>query len=143
MKGLHNLFTESYISVPQDKIDVLGELSSKIEELEGKLDESINKNMELQSVIDEATKEATFDEVSEGLAATQVEKFRTLAEGIDYNEAGTYRKKLEIIKEKYFTGKKVVDTKIIQEEVETPLNETVNVTGDMAKYMTALSRTKI
>jgi len=142
MEGLYNLFAESYINVPDDKVDVLGELHAQIEELEAKLDESINTQLELQSVIDEATKEATFDEVSEGLAATQVEKLRTLAEGIEFNDAETYAKKLNIIKDKYFAeGKKVVSTGVIAEEAEELVEQAAPVPAHMAHYAAAISRT--
>jgi len=142
MEGLYNLFAESYINVPEDRIDVLGELQATIEELEAKLDESINTQLELQSVIDEATQEATFDEVSEGLAATQVEKLRTLAEGLEFNDAETYAKKLNIIKNKYFTeGKKVVSTGVIAEEAQELTEETSAVPAHMAHYVNSISRT--
>lgn len=142
MEGLRNLFAESYINVPDEKIDVLGELHAQIEELEAKLDESINTTLELQSVIDEATQEATFDEVSEGLAATQVEKLRTLAEGIEFSDSETYAKKLNIIKDKYFTeGKKVVSTGVIAEEAEELTEQAAPVPAHMAHYAAAISRT--
>lgn len=143
MEGLYNLFAESYINVPEDRIDVLGELQAQMEELQAKLDESINKQIELQTVIDEATQEATFDEVSEGLAATQVEKLRTLAEGLEFSDAETYAKKLSIIKNKYFTeGKKVVSTGVIAEEAEELTEETAApVPAHMAHYAAAISRT--
>lgn len=142
MEGLRNLFAESYISVPDDKVDVLGELQAQIEELEAKLDESINTQLELQSVIDEATKEATFDEVSEGLAATQVEKLRTLAEGLEFGDAETYAKKLNIIKDKYFTeGKKTVSTGVVVEEAEELTEQAAPVPAHMAHYAQAISRT--
>ena len=142
MEGLRNLFAESYINVPDEKIDVLGELHAQIEELEAKLDESINTTLELQSVIDEATQEATFDEVSEGLAATQVEKLRTLAEGIEFSDPETYAKKLNIIKDKYFTeGKKVVSTGVIAEEAEELTEQAAPVPAHMAHYAAAISRT--
>jgi plasmid maintenance system antidote protein VapI len=142
MEGLRNLFAESYINVPDEKIDVIGELHSQIEELEAKLDESINTQLELQSVIDEATQEATFDEVSEGLAATQVEKLRTLAEGIEFSDAESYAKKLNIIKDKYFTeGKKVVSTGVIAEEAEELTEQAAPVPAHMAHYTSAISRT--
>jgi hypothetical protein len=142
MEGLRNLFAESYINVPDEKIDVLGELHAQIEELEAKLDESINTTLELQAVIDEATQEATFDEVSEGLAATQVEKLRTLAEGIEFSDTETYAKKLNIIKDKYFTeGKKVVSTGVIAEEAEELTEQAAPVPAHMAHYAAAISRT--
>ena len=143
MEGLRNLFAESYINVPDEKIDVLGELHAQIEELEAKLDESINTQLELQSVIDEATQEASFDQVSEGLAATQVEKLRTLAEGLEFSDAETYVKKLNIIKDKYFgEGKKAVSTGVIAEEAEELTEETAApVPADMAHYVQSNSRT--
>lgn len=141
MEGLRNLFAESYINVPDEKVDVLGELQAQIEELEAKLDESINTQLELQSVIDEATQEATFDEVSEGLAATQVEKLRTLAEGIEFSDAETYAKKLNIIKDKYFSEKKEVSTGVIAEEAEDLTEQAAPVPAHMAHYAAAISRT--
>ncbi len=141
MEGLRNLFAESYINVPDEKIDVLGELHAQIEELEGKLDESINQRLELQSILDEATKEATFDEVSEGLAATQVEKLRTLAEGLEFGDAETYAKKLHIIKDKYFSEKKeVTSTGVVTEEAEEGVDRVVETRADMAHYVSAISR---
>lgn len=140
MEGLRNLFVESYINIPEEKVDIVAEMQAQIDELENKLDESINTNMELQSVIDEATKEATFDEVSEGLAATQVEKLRTLAEGLEYSDAGSYRKKLEIVKNKYFSEKKEVSTGVISEEADSNEN-VVEVREDMNHYVKAISRT--
>jgi hypothetical protein len=143
MEGLYNLFAESYINVPEDRIDVLGELQAQMEDLQAKLDESINTQIELQTVIDEATQEATFDEVSEGLAATQVEKLRTLAEGIEFSDADTYARKLNIIKDKYFTeGKKVVSTGVVAEEAEELTEETAApVPAHMAHYVQSISRT--
>lgn len=140
MEGLRNLFVESYINIPEEKVDIVAEMQAQIDELENKLDESINTNMELQSVIDEATKEATFDEVSEGLAATQVEKLRTLAEGLEYSDAESYRKKLEIVKSKYFSEKKEVSTGVISEEADSDEN-VVEVREDMNHYVKAISRT--
>ena len=144
MEGLYNLFAESYITVPEEKLDVVGELKAQIEELETKFDESVNKQLELQSVIDEATMEATFDEVTEGLAATQVEKLRTLAEGIEFTDAESYIKKLDILKGKYFSEKKEVNTGVITEEASEGLNEEAKpaATGEMANYVSAISRTK-
>jgi len=143
MEGLYNLFAESYITVPEEKLDVVGELKAQIEELETKFDESVNKQLELQSVIDEATMEATFDEVTEGLAATQVEKLRTLAEGIEFTDSESYVKKLNILKGKYFSEKKEVNTGVITEEATEGLTEDKPVAvGEMANYVSAISRTK-
>ena len=139
--GLHKLFAESYINVPQEKIDVIGELSAKLDEVQAKLDEQINKNIQLENVINEAEKQATFDEVSEGLVATQVEKFRTLSEGVEFADVESYRKKLEVIKEQYFTKKEKAATNIVTEEVETSEPVAAPVPAHMAQYVTAISRT--
>ena len=141
MEKLRNLFVESNINVPEEKIDVLGEMNTRIEELESKLNEQINKNIELQSVVSEAEKYAAFDEVSEGLAATQIEKFRTLSEGVDFTSVESYRKKLEVIKEQYFSTRKQTSTNIITEEVEETEPQAVPVPAHMAKYVSAISRT--
>jgi hypothetical protein len=144
MEGLYNLFAESYITVPEEKLDVVGELKAQIEELETKFDESVNKQLELQSVIDEATMEATFDEVTEGLAATQVEKLRTLAEGIEFTDSESYVKKLNILKGKYFSEKKEINSGVITEEATEGLREDTKpvAVGEMANYVSAISRTK-
>lgn len=143
MEGLYNLFAESYITVPEEKLDVVGELKAQIEELEAKLDESVNSQIDLQTVIDDATMEATFDEVSEGLAATQVERLRTLVEGLEFNDVDSYSKKLNVIKSKYFSEKKEVNTGVISEEATEGLSENKPVVlGEMANYVTAISRTK-
>ena len=144
MEGLYNLFAESYITVPEEKLDVVGELKAQIEELETKFDESVNKQLELQSVIDEATMEATFDEVTEGLAATQVEKLRTLAEGIEFTDSESYVKKLGILKGKYFSEKKEINSGVITEEASEGLTEEAKpvAVGEMANYVSAISRTK-
>lgn len=139
--GLYNLFTESYISVPDDKVDVIEELSARIEDLESKLDESINSQLELQGLIDEANCEATFDEVAEGLAATQAEKLRTLSEGIEFDDVETYKKKLVVIRNKYFAENKITSTNIITEESENGQEPAPIVSTDMGKYAAAISRT--
>lgn len=143
MKGLQNLFAEHYISVPAEKVDVLGEMKAEIEELKAKLNEETDAKIALQSVIDEATKEALLDEISEGLAETQVEKLRTLSEGLEYGDADTYRKKLEIVKENYFADKKpAASTGLITEEIDgtdESVNES-NIPAAMAKYAQAISK---
>lgn len=139
--GLHKLFTESYINIPEEKVDVLGELSARIEEIQAKLDEEINKNIELQNVINEAEKQTTFDEVAEGLVATKVEKFRTLSEGVDFADVDAYRKKLQVIKEQYFAKKEKPATNIVTEETEAVEPVAAPVPAHMAKYVSAISRT--
>lgn len=145
IKGLHNLFAEHYITVPDEKIDLVAEMKAELEEVKSKLNEALDEKIELQAVINEATIEATIDEVSEGLAVTQVEKLRTLAEGIEFTDADTYKKKLEIIKENYFTGKKIApkSTGLITEEIDGTDDSITESTvpAHMQKYVQAISKT--
>lgn len=143
MQGLHNLFAEHYITVPDEKFDIVAEMKAELQEVKAKLNETVDEKLELQVIIDEATKEATLEEVSEGLAETQVEKLRTLAEGIDYDNSDTYRKKLEIVKENYFSNKKTTtSTGFITEEIDGTDGEinTPAVPAHMAKYVQAIAR---
>lgn len=141
LTGFKTLCEEHNISLPEDKIDVVEELALRVEELEEKLNQTINENIELKKVTVEVEKEEIFQDVAEGLAQTQIEKLATLAEGVTFGDAETYKKKLQIVKENYFP----VETKVSQgvSEVED-LNEEVQkprVTGEMNRYMTAISRT--
>jgi hypothetical protein len=146
MTKLKSLFEESYIHVPAEKVDVVEELAAKVEELEAQLNGVVAENIELRSVVESKTQAEIFDEVSEGLALTQAEKFRTLAEGVEFDSVETYRRKLEIVKEQYFTEKKVA-AKTIEEQEIVELDEEVAVpqakvaAGPVANYVSAISRT--
>jgi hypothetical protein len=144
MGKLKSLFEESYITVPESKTDLVEEMAAKIEELEEKLNSSILTNIELQSVVEQSQQKDIFAEVSEGLALTQVEKFRTLAESVEFDTVENYRKKLDIVKSQYFSEKKVVATPIVEQVDEQMLNEEVSAkpaTGPVSGYVTAISRT--
>lgn len=140
IEGLHKLFLESHINVPEESLDVVGQLTAQIEDLEEKLNESIDRSLELESIVNEATKEAIFDEVSEGLAETQVERLRKLSEGIEYTDEETFKRKLEIVKESFGT-KTVRSTGVVTDEAGESLNEEAPVAGQMAHYMKAISKT--
>lgn len=142
INGLHKLFAENYLEVPEDKVDVVEELAAKVEELEAKLNDSINENIELKSVVAESQKEKIFADVTEGLAATQVEKLRTLSEGVEFGNAETYAKKLQIVKESYFADSKKSSVTVLTEEngiEEAPVAKAVD--PSVAKYVSAISRT--
>lgn len=141
--NLHNLFVESNINVPDEQLDVIEGLTSRIEELENELNESIDAQIELQGVIEEAEKAATFDEVSEGLTATQIEKLRVLSEGVECSDVETYRKKVSILKENYFGEKKETKTNLITEEADEGLEQNEpHVPAQIARYAAAISRNK-
>ena len=141
MEGLKGLFTEHYVDAPEEKLDVLAQTAAEVEELKAKLSASINENIELSKKLETAEAEKAFTEVSEGLAATQVEKFRTLAEGLEYADVSSYKKKLGMIKESYFAAKKVESNaqQQLNEEVAPAPAEKV-VDPIMQKYATAISR---
>jgi hypothetical protein len=116
IQRMKTLFAESYIEIPDEKADAFAEMADKVAELEESLNEAIADNVEMKRLIDEAQKEAILDEVCEGLADTQVEKLKVLAEGVAFEDAEAYRKKVEIIKESYFADKKKSGTAIVEDE---------------------------
>lgn len=141
--GLKNLFAEHYISVPQDKVDVLEALAEKVEQLESKLNEAITENTELRSVIVTESAKNIFEDLASDLALTQQEKFAALAEGIEFNgDLETYAKKLSIIKENYFKNDSQQYSSNIEEETfEGEISESVNVDPVVSRYVQAIART--
>lgn len=144
IQGLKGLFESHYIDVPEEKLDVLGQLSAKVEELEGKLDEQITTNIDLKGQLDEVAKLKAVAEVSEGLAMTQAEKFAILAEGVEFQSVESYKKKLEVIRENYFnkTEKKpaLLEEEVIAAEPEAEASE-LKLDPAMEKYVSSISRT--
>lgn len=144
IKGLHGLFAEHSFNVPEEQVDALEAMAEKVADLESKLNEQININMELVSVVEEYNKDEVFDEVCEGLAATQIDRFRTLSESVDFEaDADAYKKKLEIIKENYFGVKAKPSTLNEEVEIEEPAAKTVTeeIDPQIASYMAAISKT--
>jgi len=147
--GLKNLFAESYVEVPEEKVDLIDELQSAVAELEESLESVQAENLKLNAMISEASVEAAFEEVSEDLVETQVEKLRSLAEGIEYADAEEYAEKLKIIKEQYFTESKQENeghTGLIDEEVSVGSNDESEegmqvIPEEMKHYFQAISRT--
>ena len=117
--GLRNLFAENYINVPEDKVELVDELASKVEELEVKLNEEIEANIQYKKQLTEAIKVQLVNEVCEGLTATQVEKIKSLAESVEFSTEEEFVEKLETIRENYFpSGVKKADAAQLHEEVE-------------------------
>ena len=114
--GLRTLFAENFMELPNDRLDIVEDLATQVDELTAILDETLSEKIKLERLVNEATIDATFDEVCEGLAETQTEKLRTLTEGLEFDSIEEYRKKVEIIKENYFTGKKATQTGFLYEE---------------------------
>lgn len=142
MKGLKGLFEEHYIDIPEEKVDVVEELAAKNEELQSQLNAEIERNVEIKKDLDENSKDKMVDTVSEGLTETQKEKFKTLAEGIDFSNKETYQKKLETIKESYFVEETQKEVTSPIGDTEEPLDEEIKQPkGSMAGYVNAISRT--
>ena len=140
ISGLKKLFEDHYIDVPDEKYNVLEDQASKIEELNKKLNESIEKNIELSKENGKYVRQSIIDEASKELAETQKEKFNKLAEEIDYKNEEDFRTKVSTIKESYF-GKKDSSGEIDDVAADSnPLNE--DLSNAMAAYSAAISKTK-
>jgi len=142
--GLKGLFAEHYIDVPQEKIDVIESLASKVEELESMLDEQISENVEIKRSLIDAGKKEVLESFVNDLALSQQEKFKAFAEGIEFDgDLDTYANKLNIIRENYFVEKKAPTSTNIEEEtfeVESNANVT-NIDPSVNRYVQAISRT--
>jgi hypothetical protein len=145
IEGMKALFAEHYMEIPSDKVDVLETLTTKVEELEARLNESLNDKIQLESELAHYEMQGAFDTVSEGLALTQVEKFRTIAENLEFGgDIDAYKKKLEVVKETYFNGDKpAASSNILTEEFDNSDDSSAApaATGEMSRYVTAISRT--
>ena len=105
MTGLKGLFEDHYVSIPEDKYDVLESMVEKLDDMETKLNEQIEKNISLNKRLAESVADGIFEQVSEGLAATQKDKLASLAESVEFESEEEYREKLETLKEAYFAKK--------------------------------------
>ena len=141
ISGLKKLFAEHYIDVPDEKYNVLEDQASKIEELEKKLNEQIEKNVELNKDNAEKSRKEIMAEVAGDLADTAKEKFAKLAEEIEWSDAESFKKKCETIKESYFGKKEEVKDKLDDVAAgDTSSNE--DLSQAMAAYTAAISKTK-
>ena len=139
MSSLKDLFEESYIEVPEAKVDLVDEMADQVSELEESLNDTTAKNIEMMSELEELKREKVIREASEGLAETQVEKLKSLVNDIDFDSEETFAEKVETVKESYFT-KKVTETASVEEDVSD--DDGVQVaSGSMAQYLTAIQKT--
>jgi hypothetical protein len=142
--GLRNLFAENYINVPEDKVDLVEELAAKVEELETKLNEEIETNIEYKKALTEAIKEQLTVEVCEGLTATQVEKIKALAESVDFSTEEEFKEKLETLRENYFpSGIQKANVSQLQEQFEDTEEKKVIHDPFISAVSQAISKTKI
>ena len=139
LEGMKGLFEEHYVSIPDDKYDVLESMVEKLDDMETKLNEQIEKNISLNGRLSEATADGILDQVSEGLAQTQKEKLASLSESVEFESEGQYREKLETLKESYFSDKKspVAKTETLSEGVDEAGSESYS--NSMDSYLRTLS----
>ena len=141
MTGLKGLFEEHYVSVPEDKYDVLESMVNKLDEMEEKLNEQIDKNVSLNKRLAESTSDGILSEVSEGLAVTQKDKLASLAESVEFETENDYREKLVTLRNSYFPTKQVTSTQSDSSDFITEENgQEVQATGHMANYLSTLQR---
>ena len=143
LTGMKGLFEEHYVTIPEDKYDVLDSMVDKLDEMEGKLNEQINKNIALTKRLSESTSDVIFADVTEGLAVTQKDKLAKLAENVEFDSEDAYREKLVTLRESYFptngTSVQRNETETLTEGTETGHQEPA-VTGMMESYLKTLSR---
>jgi len=142
LKGLKGLFEEHYVDIPEEKVDVVEELIAKVDELEDKLNEETDKNVELLGQIKSFEKEAIFAEATEDLPHTQIEKLRSLAEGVEFSSADDFSKKISMLKSQYFDIDEMTDMVVVDDE-DGPISleeEIQGPTGAMAGYVNAISK---
>ncbi len=139
LQGMKGLFEEHYVSIPEDKYDVLESMVEKLDEMETKLNEQIDKNVSLNKRLAESVADGIFEQVSDGLADTQKDKLASLAESVEFESEEEYREKLETLKESYFPSR-VVSPSARTETLSEGLDATPETYSDsMAAYLKTLS----
>ncbi len=141
LSGMKSLFEDHYVTIPEEKYDVLNSMVDKLDEMENKLNEQIDANVTLNKRLAESTADVIFADVVEGLALSQKEKLQSLAENIEFESESDYREKLETLRESYFPanpGTPKQKTETISEGVETASE--AGVSRSMEAYMASLGR---
>ena len=142
LEGMKGLFEEHYVTIPEDKYDVLESMVEKLDDMETKLNEQIEKNISLNSRLAESVADGILDQVSEGLAQTQKEKLASLSESVEFESEESYREKLETLKESYFASKKessVAKSETLSEGVDNAAPESYS--NSMSAYLRTLGST--
>jgi len=143
MAGLKTLFAEHYIDIPEEKVDMVDDLFTKVEDLETSLDEEINRGVDLQKELAQFKKDDALHDVTKDLADTETEKISKLAEGIEYENSEQYIEKLNVLKESYFPKSDAVTSEITEtdETIEVPDDrKEEKLDEDMKHYTSAIKR---
>jgi len=140
--GLKSLFEEHYISIPDDKVNVVESMAEQIREMESRLDEQVKASVKLQNRLNETAKTNILNTISEGLADTQKDKLSKLAEAVDFVSEEDFTKKVTTFKEAYFSEKKAVATSEVADETPVDGVEAPSTNPAMDAYAAALARWK-
>jgi hypothetical protein len=140
--GMRGLFEDHYVSIPEEKYDVIESMVDKLDEMEEKLNEQIEKNIALNNRLAESVADVIFGDISDGLALSQKDKLASLAENVEFDSEENYREKLVTLRESYFpsnTSTQREVTENLSEEVE--YSDVSQISGTMERYLSVLSRT--
>ena len=143
LTGMRSLFEEHYVTVPDEKYDVLENMVDKLDEMEGKLNEQIDKNVALTKRLSESVADVIFAEVAEGLALSQKDKFASLAENVEFESETSYREKLATLRKSYFpenAGVQRDESENLSEETQSTQYQTTPVSNTMERYLQTLTR---
>ena len=141
LSGMKDLFEAHYVEIPEDKYDVVHNMVDKLDDMETKLNEQIEKNVSLNKRLAESVADGILDQVSNGLAQTQKEKLASLAESVEFESEEEYREKLETLKESYFAPKKQSSSTKTETLSEGVSNDHQQYSGSMNAYVRALGST--
>ena len=143
LEGMKKLFEDHYVTIPEEKYDVIESMVDKLDEMESKLNEQIDKNVALNKRLAESTADVIFAEVTEGPAQTQRDKLATLAENVEFESENGYREKLETLKESYFPSKTSTPnskSENLTEESEATDYQSKSVSSTMERYLQTMTR---
>ena len=143
LEGMKKLFEDHYVTIPEEKYDVIESMVDKLDDMESKLNEQIEKNVALNRRLAESTADVIFADVTEGLAQTQRDKLATLAENVEFESENGYREKLETLKESYFPSKTSTPnskSENLTEESEATDYQSKAVSSTMERYLQTMTR---
>ena len=141
LEGMKSLFEEHYVTIPEDRYDVIESMVDKLDEMENKLNEQIDRNVALNRRLAESTSDVIFSEVAEGLALSQKDKFASLAENVEFESEADYREKLVTLRGSYFPEQKSTQSETTETISEGVITEsTQQVSGRMESYLSTLGR---
>ena len=140
--GMKSLFEDHYVTIPEEKYDVLESMVEKLDDMETKLNEQIEKNIGLNKRLAESVADGILESVSDGLASTQKEKLASLAESVEFESDEEYREKLETLKESYFPNKSGSSSAKTETLSEGESAVPADMTGSMSAYLKTLSAFK-